>query len=312
MKDNESNFNALNTRKKIYFIVNPFAGLTKNANFSKKIHQYLDLSLFDYQVVYTEYAGHATLLAKNAVVENFDIVVAVGGDGSVNEVAQSLIGTKVILGIIPAGSGNGLAMHLGLGRNISKALQMLNTSSVIKIDTCSMNGKPFINLAGVGFDAWIAYKTKQSKVRGLWAYLKFSFLEAFKYPIKNYQITIDGHTINRACLVIEIANAPMFGYNLVVAPLAKFNDGLLEVILIRKAAKWRYLFSFWRFFNQSVHKSSLTERYTAKNIRIKKQHDKLPTHIDGEGFLSDQDLEFSINELSLHILTPKNSKHQTS
>ncbi len=291
-------------KRKIRFIINPFAGVGQKVSFAKSIAQLLDLQLFDYDVCYTEYPQHATQLAQQAVLDGYDIVAAVGGDGSINEVAKGLIGTDVVLAIIPAGSGNGLAMHLGIGRNAERAIQLLKECVVMKIDTGIVNGKPFINLAGTGFDAWIAYKTKLNKVRGLWAYVKHSMLETFSYQIQDYEITIDDRTINRACLVVEVANAPMFGYNFVVAPLAKLNDGLLEVILIKKAPKWRYLFSFWRFFNKSVHQSSLTERYTAKKVSIKKSNAALSLHLDGEGFLVSNNLEFSINELSLHILIP--------
>ncbi|MFK8103662.1 MAG: diacylglycerol kinase family protein [Saprospiraceae bacterium] len=292
------------SKRKIRFIINPFAGVGQKARFAESIPQLLDLQQFDYDVCYTEYPQHATQLAKQAVLEGCDIVAAVGGDGSINEVAKGLIGTTTILAIIPAGSGNGLAMHLGIGRKAERAIQLLNESVVMKIDTGIVNGKPFINLAGTGFDAWIAYKTKLNKVRGLWAYVKHSMLETFSYQMQDYEITIDGRTINRACLVVEVANAPMFGYNFVVAPLAKLNDGLLEVVLIKKAPKWRYVFSFWRFFNKSVHQSSLTERYTAKKVSIKKIKKDLSLHLDGEGFLVSHSLEFSINELSLHILIP--------
>lgn len=294
-------------RKTIRFIVNPFSGVGKKNKIDQQIQKNLDHKQFQYDILFTQHAGHATELAKAAVKENIDIVVAVGGDGSVNEVAAALIGTKTILGILPAGSGNGFAMHLGLGRNIEKAIRLINTCEVIKIDSCRLNDRPYINLAGVGFDAWVAYKLKQSSFRGFLAYLKFTLQEVFSFKPRNYQLNIDGQNITKKCLVVEVANAPMFGYNFQIAPHAKFNDGLLEVVIIKAAPKWRYLFSAWRFLNGSIHKSSLTECYTVKQISISSDQE-MATHMDGEGFLSSQKLDFSIVPLSLNLLAPK--KHQ--
>jgi len=201
-------------KKKICFIINPFSGLSKKKNVPQYIDQYLDKDQFDYTIQFTERAGHATEIAAKAVEDNFQIVVAVGGDGSINEVAAALIGTEVQLGILPGGSGNGFAMHLGLGRNIKKAIQILNNAQPITIDTCLLNGRPFVNLAGTGFDALVAYKAKQSTLRGLYAYLKFSLLEAWSYSMQSYTMIIDGQTVaQEEALVIEVANAQMFGYN---------------------------------------------------------------------------------------------------
>ncbi|MFK7979448.1 MAG: diacylglycerol kinase family protein [Saprospiraceae bacterium] len=289
--------------QKIRFIINPFSGLSRKKNVPALIEKYINKEKFDYDIAFTEAAGHAIDLTKAAVKENYDIVVAVGGDGSVNEVASALVGTKTKLGILPGGSGNGFAMHLGLGRNIRKAIQMLNTAKTITIDTCQLNGRPFVNLGGTGFDALVAYKAKQSTLRGLYAYTKFAILEAWSYPIEKYTIKIDEKEVTQECLVIEVANAQMFGYNFVIAPQAKFDDGLLDVLLVKKAPKWRYLFSLWRFFNASFHQSSLVTSYTGKDIKIigKKP---MPVHIDGEGYYLAEDLHFTILPLSLEILVP--------
>ena len=292
-------------KKNICFIINPFSGLSKKKNVPRYIEEYLDLEKFDYTIRFTESAGHATEIAKEAVEDGFDIVVAVGGDGSINEVAASLIGTDVPLGILPGGSGNGFAMHLGLGRNIKKAIQILNTAHPITIDSCLLNGRPFVNLAGTGFDALVAYKAKKSTLRGLYAYLKFSILEAWAYPIQTYSLEIDGQTITEeAALVIEVANAQMFGYNFVIAPQAKLNDGILDVLLVKKVPKWRYLFSLWRFFNRTFHKSSLVKTFTGQRIVIRSEQE-MPVHVDGEGYYLGKELVFEVVPNSLLVLVPK-------
>ena len=290
-------------QQKIKFIINPFSGLSKKKNVPALIDKYIDKTKFQYDLAFTEAAGHAITLTEKAVLENYDAVIAVGGDGSVNEVASALIDTDVKLGILPGGSGNGFAMHLGLGRNIRKAIEMLNTAQTILIDSCQLNGRPFVNLGGTGFDALVAYKAKQSTLRGLWAYTKFALLEAWTYPIEKYQVTIDNQVVTEECLVIEVANAQMFGYNFIIAPEAKLDDGLLDVLLVKKAPKWRYLFSLWRFFNASFHKSSLVKSFSGKEVKIVGKK-PMPVHIDGEGYYLAEDLHFTIKPLSLKVLVP--------
>jgi lipid kinase, YegS/Rv2252/BmrU family len=292
-------------KRKICFIVNPFSGIGRKKQLEPKLQKFLDHKQFDYSIKYTEAPGHATQIAEEAIQQGFDIIAAVGGDGSINEVAQALVGTDKVLAILPAGSGNGFAMHLGLGRNIERAIKILNSGEIITIDSCTLNDRPYFNLAGVGFDAHIAYKIKGSKLRGLWGYLKLTLQEAFGFKFPHYRIEIDDQIVERDCIVVEVANAPMFGYHFLIAPLAKFDDGLLEVVIIKKAPKWRYLFSLWRFFNGTVHKSSLVETYTAKQVKIE-SNENTAVHVDGEGFLSKGDLLFKLNRLSLRVLTPSN------
>ena len=293
------------TAQKLLFIINPFSGLGRKKKVPTLIQQYLNKEKYSYEIAYTQYAGHATELAATAVKNKYDAVIAVGGDGSVNEVAAALIGTDVKLGILPGGSGNGFAMHLGLGRNIKKAILLLNEAQAFKIDTCLLNERPFVNLAGTGFDALVSYKAKTSTLRGLWAYVKFAALEAWSYPMQQYQIFIDGQEVlNEVGFVVEVANAQMFGYNFVIAPQAKLNDGILDVLFVKKAPKWRYLFSLWRFFNQTSHKSSLVKVFTGKNIQIISP-EIMPVHVDGEGYYLEKELIFQIKPGSLEVLVPR-------
>ena len=290
-------------KKRLKFIVNPFAGIGNKKNFKEKLDLHLDQNLFEYQIEYTTAPGHAKEISAQAVKDNFDIIVAVGGDGSVNEIASALLGTDKILGIIPAGSGNGLATHLGYSRNISKSIKSLNTANPVIIDSATLNEKPFFNVAGVGFDAWVAYKIKDSKVRGFWGYMKTAIQQTLSYKLKTFTIKFDGKTLERKSLCVEVANATMFGYNMKIAPLAKLDDGLLDIVIIKKASKLRYFLSMIRFPIGNIHKSSLVEYYTAKEVEII-CHEDSAAHIDGEGFLACHNLIFSIKKLSLRILVP--------
>ncbi len=289
-------------KQRIRFIVNPFSGIGKKKKLKYFLKKHLDHSRFEYEICETKTAGHAKRLAKEAIQSGFDIIAAVGGDGSVNEVAEVLIGTDKVLGIIPAGSGNGFATHLGISRNTKQAINYLNQAKPIKIDTCRLNDRIFVNVAGVGFPACVAYKSRQNKFRGFWGYFRTSFIETFKYKMQSYRLKIDGKKFQRDCFCIEVANASMFGYNMKIASNANMADGLLDVVIIKKVPKWRYLFSMWRFITGTVHKSHLTETFTAKEVEIELPAAS-PVHVDGEGFLANGKLKFSINRLSLNVLS---------
>jgi YegS/Rv2252/BmrU family lipid kinase len=291
-------------KKRIRFVANPFSGTKSKRNLEPLIKKYLDQSLYDWELIFTDYAGHATILAKEAADKNYFMVVAVGGDGSINEVSQSLIHSDTVLGILPLGSGNGFAMHLGIGRNVKKAFQFLNAGKILTIDTCLMNKRPYVNLAGMGFDAEVSARIKGSKLRGFLGYLVYSLQEAFTYKMQDFEITIDGKTIQRTCFTLAIANAPMYGYGFVVAPKALLNDGLLEVMIIKKAPKWRIILEGWRYLNNSLHKSPLAETYEGKEIFVKTKSSPWAAHVDGESLKVESPVRFRIVENSLKVMCP--------
>jgi diacylglycerol kinase (ATP) len=295
-------------KKRIQFIVNPRSGVTKKHRIVDLIEQEIDTEYFDHGIVYTQYAGHATLLASNAAKEGYDIVAAVGGDGSVNEVAKGLIGTDTVLGMIPAGSGNGFAMHLGWGRNIRSVIRHLAYAEVERVDTCSVNGHQFVNLAGVGYEAAVAQQLRSVKKRGLQAYLRLSFSGMSKYKFKTYTINVDDKKLVTKALSITVANAPMYGYNFVVAPLAKYNDGQLEVIVFKKVPWIRYFISMRRFFDNTMHHSSIVHRLSGSKVEIELSEPEYAQY-DGEGFLVENNkLVFDVNPLSLNVLVPNKEK----
>lgn len=291
-------------KKRIQFIVNPFSGIGNKSNFQERIQKKFGQTDFEeVSVVYTEGVGHASLLTRRALAHNYEIVVAVGGDGAVNEIASELVHSPTVLGILPAGSGNGFAMHLGLGRNINRAMDFLLTGQVRMLDTCTLNGQPFVNLAGVGFDGHIAYRMRKSQIRGLMGYTKLGIEEALTYPIQSYEVNIDGETKDGEYLIIEVANAPMFGYNFNIAPQALPDDGLLEVVLVKKAPKWQYVLDLPRLLNHTYTESPVVERFACRQVTLTLPK---PTaiHLDGEGFMETGTLDFQIIPNSLKVLVP--------
>ena len=291
-------------KQKIRFIINPRSGVHRKRNIPVLIEKNLDHSQWDAEICLTEYAGHGAKLAKAAVDHGHAMVVACGGDGSVNEISSQLIGTHTVLGVVPNGSGNGFAGHLGIGRDVVRAIQLLNHGKLITVDTCQMNGHSFVNLAGIGFDGVVSKRLHESPVRGLWAYLRFTVEEAWAYQMLQLDIQVDGQKISRKCLLLEVANAPVYGYGFSIVPHANFKDGLLEVLVIKAVPKWHYLLESWRFLNRSFHKSRLAECFTGKEVIV---NSAMPTcyHIDGEGHELLGEARFSINKNSLRVLVPR-------
>ncbi len=294
----------MSEKKKIRFIANPRSGASRERNLLQLIDDNLDHDLFDHELCYTERAGHAIELAKEAVELAFDLVVACGGDGSVNEIASQLIGTATVLGVLPAGSGNGFAGHLGLGRDLPKAIRYLNDGLPITIDTCTFNEYAFVNLAGVGFDGVVAKRLHDSPVRGFWAYLRYTVEEVYAYRPQLFDIQVDGDKISRCCLLVEVANAPIYGYGFSIVPQANFTDGKLEVLLIKEAPKWRYVLEGWRFLTKSIHKSRLVECFTGTEIIITPSK-SIGAHVDGEGFQLTGEARIGIRPASLLVMVPR-------
>ena len=291
-------------KKQIRFIVNPISGTKSKENLDKEVKEALDQNKFDHSIVFTECPQHAIVLATQAVKEKIDVVVAVGGDGTVNEVASALVHSDTALAVVPYGSGNGFAMHLGLGRDPQKALSYLNDTKEIVIDSCKVNEHFYVNLAGVGFDARVVYELKNSKERGFQAYFKNSVGQAFQYKNQIYKIQYDdGEILESKFLSVTVANASMFGYNFTIAPNADLSDGVLDVVHIKDAPKYKYFANLHRFLNRSILKTPLTHLKFAKKVIISSE-EPIYFHVDGEGMITEEVLVFSILPVSLKVLVP--------
>jgi len=272
----------------------------------------LDHNQFDYEIQFTQAPKHAFTLAKEAKEKGIEIVAVVGGDGTVNEVASALLHSNVQLGILPGGSGNGFAMHLGMGRNIPKAIALLNNSKPLLIDTCELNGRPYFNVAGTGFDSLVAHRLENQKLRGFLGYFKASVSEGWKYKNKVYQVCIDDKTCTEAKFFsINVANASMFGYNFKIAPKAKLQDGLLDLVMIKDASKIRYIINLYRFITGSLGDSPFVEIINCKSVKISVEKPAY-IHLDGEGERTEkEELHFKLIPSSLEVLVPNHmlNKH---
>jgi diacylglycerol kinase (ATP) len=286
--------------KKVLFIVNPISGTSKKENMEFVISRWVDKSLYETAIHYTQYAGHATEIVYQRRHE-FDIVAAVGGDGTVNEISKALVGSPTALYIVPTGSGNGLARHLKIPVGLRPSLRRLNKAEHTLIDTCTVNSTPFFCTAGIGFDAEVAHRFSLAQSRGLWTYMKTSLFTYFDYQPQVYELEIDGQKQTRLLHLLTCANAGQYGNNAYISPSADIADGHLDLCLVKpmKSAWEAIRFSF-NLFSYSLHLNKSVEIIKAKNVKIsRKKSDWL--HADGEPMAMPADLDFKITPQSLHV-----------
>ena len=293
----------MTAKKKILFIINPISGVGRQKAIEKAISLYLDDSLYDHEIAFTQYPHHATEIAKDAAEKHYEVVVAVGGDGSANDVAAGLINTNTAMGIIPLGSGNGLAHHLKIPFSISKAIKVLNHYKPSKIDTATTNGKLFISIAGIGFDAMVADKFALQKRRGFRTYLLLVIKEFFRYKPSEYTITINDKVIKTKALLISFANSDQFGNNVSIAPKASIYDGYLDLCIIKELTTIKALRIAHKFFNKDIDSSRFVETIKFKEARVSCD-EFVHSHIDGDPDEKVTDIHVRIQPKSLYILIP--------
>jgi len=254
-------------KRKVLFIINPVSGGKKKDKVPELVQQNLDVSLFEPTIVFTNNAMHASELALEAVGQ-YDYVVAVGGDGTVNEIASSIVGTDTALGIIPFGSGNGLARFLGIPMDTREAIKTLNKEKVELIDSGKLNGQYFFNMAGMGFDAHISEVFSHEKRRGFVTYIKSTFREINNYKPQTYHIEIDGKLYEREAFMLSFANSSQYGNNAHISPHASVQDGLIDVCIIKQFPIWRLIEMGIRMLRKTADKTGYVEIIRGKHIKI--------------------------------------------
>ncbi|GGH11234.1 diacylglycerol/lipid kinase family protein [Mucilaginibacter phyllosphaerae] len=288
-------------KRKALFIINPVSGGKKKDGVPDLVQKYVDPTIFDYDIEFTTGIFHANGLAKAAVGE-YDIVVAVGGDGTVNEVASGIVNTDTVLGVIPYGSGNGLSRFLNIPMNVEEAFKTLNQARAITIDAGQMNGQWFFNMAGMGFDAHISHVFAHgSAKRGFVSYFKSSVKEISTYQSKNYHIEIDGVAYNREAFMLSMANSSQYGNNAHVSPTASVQDGLLDVCIIKPFPLWRFPEMGLRMFTKTADSSRYVEIIKGKHIQITRQQEG-PIHLDGEPQVAGTAIDIQVVPDALNVI----------
>jgi diacylglycerol kinase (ATP) len=291
----------MNIEQKTLFILNPKSGGHSRISVPELIPKYLPFG--SYEIVFTEFAGHATELAREGAKAGFRIVAAVGGDGTVNEVARGLLGTRAALAIIPKGSGNGLARHLKVPLKIPQALAVLPKSNFTSIDTGTINGHPFFCTAGLGFDGYISSVFAGSKKRGLRSYIELVLKEFMKFKPGQARISLNGKEFEAPCFVLTFANASQYGNNAYIAPMADIRDGWLDVCLIRDLTLRKAVAVSYGLATKRIATSGHAEFFKTQTALIQTATN-LPYHADGEYIGEANEFTVTIKPLSLEVLTP--------
>ncbi|MGN1262423.1 MAG: diacylglycerol/lipid kinase family protein [Prevotella sp.] len=292
----------MNRKKSIVFILNPISGNHDKENFPKMIANTLDANIFDHEIKFTEYAGHAAEIALQCVNDGIDIVVAVGGDGTVNEVARSLVHSDTALGIIPCGSGNGLARHLCLPMDIRKAMEIINHCKIEALDYGVINNMPFFCTCGMGFDAFISLKFASSKKRGPITYVENVLKEGLKYQPEIYEVEDETGTKKYKAFLIACANASQYGNNAYIAPKATMTDGLMDVIVMEPFDVFDAPQISIDIFSKTLDKNSKIKTFRAKRIHIHR-NEPGAIHYDGDPIMTGTDIDVHIEERGIKIIT---------
>lgn len=293
------------TKKRLLFLVNPISGVNqdKKASLSDQVAEVLDASLYEWEVQVSQAPGQLFEMSTAAAENGIDVVIAVGGDGTVNQVARGIFGSKTILGLVPAGSGNGLAHHLGIPTDVVKSLAVINKMNVKDMDTAKMNDRLFVSIAGIGFDALVARKFAHTERRGFLSYLKIVTAEYANYRPRTYKMLIDGKPVERQALFVSFANTNQFGYNTIIAPDAKIDDGLIDVCIVKKVPLTQAPQVVGLLLAKKIGTSDYVEIIKAREVKLKRNKNR-EVNIDGEPVKLERELTIKVNPLSLKVIVP--------
>ena len=290
--------------KKILFLINPIAGNGLAPQLIRLLEQSSLSKKYEVTTQTTEYSGHASTLAASAVQQGFDGVIAVGGDGTVNEVASQLVNTSTALGIVPAGSGNGLARHLHYSGKYKTALEQLAFATVEKIDTLRINGRFSVNVSGFGFDGYVAYRFNKEGNRGISNYTKIALKEYFKYPEIKFKIKVDNAAVEADAHMLVIANASQFGNAAIIAPTADLTDGQLDLVIVKRPPLLQMPSTFYRLFTGKLKDNQHIKTYKCQQF-IAEANRPVHLHIDGEACEPLSVIDVKIIPKSLNVFLPK-------
>ncbi len=293
----------MHPKDEILFVINPVAGVLNKRNLDEIIEKYLKGRVSYRTVFWAHQQQSVKELIHNNITDTTSLVAAVGGDGTVNAVADALSGTGLVLGIVPGGSGNGIARHLRIPLRLSKALQVLVDGKTVEIDQCKINDRHFLTTAGIGFDAEVARDFKKSKRRGIGNYI-LSVLQIFRtYKPQDYHLEIDGHPLDSRAFLITFANAAQYGANAYIAPDAKIDDGMLDIVVMKMPRYIDTIGIVFKLFYRNIYKSPLVKLYRGKKVRLRKLG-KQPVHYDGEDYDDFDTLDIEVIHKAIKVRVP--------
>lgn len=288
-------------KKKAVFIINLISGTSDKAAIPGLIDQYLDKTQFEYEIAVTQYAGHASEIAAKAKDDGVDVVVAIGGDGTVNEVARAIVHSSTALGIIPCGSGNGLARHLLLPLNVRKAIEVINRCEIRQLDYGIINDYPFFCTCGMGFDAFVSMKFAEAGKRGPITYVENVLREGLKYKPETYTIEDDNGTLRYKAFLISCANASQYGNNAYIAPQASMSDGLMDVIIMEPFDVFEAPQISIEMFSKTLDKNSKIKTFRTRHLHIRRDKPGV-IHYDGDPVMTGADIDVELKPKGINII----------
>lgn len=295
----------MNENSKVFFIINKYSGAGFRPELEGLIVSQCDALNIECTIEFTQERGHAKELAIKASSLGFTKVFAVGGDGTVNEVAQGLVNSVTAMGIIPKGSGNGLARHLHIPMNIKKSLSLVSSNKTIQMDTLMVNGKLSVNVAGIGFDGHVAGLFGKNGKRGLFGYIKLVMKEFFSFQEFPVEMIVDDQVLRRSVFILALANSSQFGNNAIISPYASVCDQLIDVCFIKKVPLYQCIGFANKLFSGKTNTSAFVEILKAKKISIRFPG-PMPYHIDGEPMEPESNFDIALQPASLTMVVPEN------
>ncbi len=285
--------------RKILFIVNPSAGKKRNLDLKEFIEKHFDFP--DYTVAVSSSLQYFEEIKQKAMTENYTDVIACGGDGTVNKVATFACQHNLKLGILPLGSGNGLARSVKISMDLKKALHQVKAGKTMKIDGGVMNGNLFFCASGMGFDAYIAALFEKTEGRGLWGYIRLIWKEFFSYKPENYILNFDGKEINKPAFVLACCNSGQYGNDFYIAPTASMTDGKITVSILKPFSKWLTPYVILKVVLKKTHTLKWVETYHAADVKITREK-KGSVHLDGEPHEEGIGVHYTVKPLALNII----------
>lgn len=288
----------------IQAIINPISGVGSKRKIPKMIEQMCSGKNCSLGISFTEYPGHASELTRDALEKGASYIIAVGGDGTVNEIARAMIHSSAVLGIVPKGSGNGLARELHIPMDVKRALDLIIKGHVTTIDCCKANNRIFFCTCGVGFDAAVSQKFANETRRGSLTYIKNTVEEYLSYKPEPYELQIDSQTIKEKAFLVACGNASQYGNNAFIAPHANIQDGQMDITVLSPFTPLDIAPLAIQLFTKQIDRNSKIKTFKGKEVTIIRQHPGV-MHLDGEPVMAESRIEISILPGSLHVLTPE-------
>ncbi|MFA6262204.1 MAG: diacylglycerol kinase family protein [Bacteroidia bacterium] len=289
--------------KKIAFIINPISGGIQKKNIPERILRHIDRTQFSPEIHFSEYDGHMPELTREVIRKGAEVVVAVGGDGTISQVAGVLAGTNTLLGLMPMGSGDGLARHLNIPRNPERAIQILNQGKTMNIDSGKAGDHFFINLAGIGFDAHVSWMFARAPRRGFWSYARITLNEFARFKTEEIELTIDGKLYRMEGFVFCIANGSQYGNNAFIAPEADLTDGKFSISILKPFSPLAMPGIGLRLFGKKLNLSKHVVTLEGSEIHIRREKNGI-LNLDGESKEIERDFYIRMNPKSIRVLVP--------